>query len=195
MSTQIANVDEQFIQQYVYDHQNKFFINAPHITIDDIVVTLGDKDLLQGSAQVTIGLKQYYDATTGLLIVDEGNKFVHDFTIKGFGVTITKVAQNIFSYSEIYGANTPAQSLNDLQVDEQYFVNLILEKKNIIFENAPSTITASDLQNFQITINHISGEVEISFDLANALPYNDIRPCSFKIVGYTQGHIQTHYTL
>ncbi len=168
------------IQQYVFDHQSKFFSNAPTLTLDDIFITSGSisPDRPNGIVRFRLALKKWYNNTDGRLSTNDEptgpDSFANMFELHGFDTRDTSLrdGKDTFTYSEIW--NTGEQiDLDDPRITPEFFSQGIANKFDYIFDQAPDTCTASDViitPEGIIDKNPALGTVTIKLRLANARP-------------------------
>ncbi len=173
------------IQKYVFDHQDKFFVSIPTITLEDVVIT-NPKVVSPGVLGFTIGLKQYYNSTTGLITRDDGDVFTNsDFKLSGFDTRDTQLANSgNFTYQQLWeGSGTPPTLDETTIITKQYFREAIARNANKIFTQAPTSIVQDDIAVKGFDPQVWDGTVTVNFDLLNARPSS--KPFTIKIQGFT----------
>ncbi len=163
---------EDKIKEYIISNHNKFYLDAPSLTVNDLIIEPGTlvQNKNEGIVSFTLKLTKFYDPTTAVLKTDPtGNSFPsHNFVLKGFDTRLTSLKNGgRFNYSDLW-TGVP-KSLDDDNVNVNYFITAIEDKQDIIFNECPKIAKADILDpNLSVSVN--TGVAEFSFNLANSRP-------------------------
>ncbi len=164
-----AEYDINQIQEYVFNHKERFFTDEPRSLIkEDIIITNPEWIKSQGAIHFVIKLKTYYDPSNALLEVksETTTKFVSDvFKLSGFNVKETGVTGNkTFPYGD---PNIPAGIFGEEDIRK-----ILVQHQRDIFVNLPPNYEFTP-ENCVITINKTNTTADrLVFDLTLRNVYN-----------------------
>ncbi len=177
------------IKNYVLDNIAKFATNPPPLTVDDIIINDADitRDNNNGTITFSMGLKQIYDPTTALLVDNSTFTLLPKATFKltGFDTRNTHLNKDgRFVYDDIWPGSGIPPTLDDSIINEQYFIDAIVNRQEVIFAEAP-VISKSNIKNFHLEKNIAEGKATITFNLDNSRP-TAMAPFEITISNFTK---------